>query len=344
MIRQEAKMKRFICAFLIFVFLMGTIGCININIPIGPVRTQEPTEAPEKTELPADAPTDAPSEAPTEAPEETEAPTDEPEITDAPPAITGIADFCLVLEPEKEIRLDLDFDWKEDIIFIKRSKADEWDDRFDIEVTLGSDPEKPYTYTVDYCYDFYAWCVDCDPSDSRLEILVSFAQDSDDWTSSALRVAEGGGTFDRFDSYITISSSIDREFTSEGGFFVYDRTEIFGTYTVVNNMTVTKEGFSPVGDEFIYWNYPILDIELLKKFEVTLLNDDGSFGKTITLRKGDSIFPYSTDNKTWVIVELLDGRKAWISVEIHSWPEYDEWGVFLNGVDQNTLANIWYAD
>lgn len=327
-------MKRVLPILLVLLLTIASTGCITINLP--PKDTEVPTEEPVVTEAPTEEPVI------TEAP--TEVPTEEPVETKDPFAITGFEDYCEVLEIEEDNILDLDFDGLEDTVFIERSKADDYDDRFDITVTLGCDPFGHYTYTVDYCYDFYAWVVDCDPEDSRLEILFTFAQDSDDWTSVALRVKDEGGEIAEFESGFTISSSLETIFHTQGGFMIYEETYIIGTSTLIAFMTVTSDGFQLVDEDYTYWGYPENWEKLLKNFEVRILNDDGTLGDTVVVKKGAYIKPYMTDMTTYVIIELDDGRMAKVNVELHEWPDYDDWGIYLNGVNQDELFDVIYAD
>ena len=327
-------MKRIILTILAVLFVITSVGCININLP--PKATEVPTDAPE-TEAPTQEPviTESPTEEPTEAPT--------PEPTEAP-EVTGFADYSELLAIEEDNVLDLDFDGLDDKVFIERSKADDYDDRYDVKVTLGSNPGKTHTFTVDYCYEFSAWVVDCDPSDKRLEILYTFVQDSDDWTSFALRVDSSGKAIDEFHDYLEIGSELCDEFTSEKGFPIYKTTDILGTHSIKGYNTVTQHMFEKTTEEYLYCSYPEVDVELKKSFEVTILNDDGSLGETVKLKKGAKLYPYSTNNNNYVIVELEDGRKAKIDVEYHSYPYYDDWGCFLNGIEQSKLFDIIYAD
>ncbi len=324
-------MKRVIPIVLALLFVVTSAGCININVPAKP--TEEPTEAPF---------TEEPTEAPTEEPAVTEAPTEEPVVTE-PPELTGFADYCTPLDINKSIGLDLDFDGIEDTVFIKKYDGD-YDDNYDVNITLGKSPSKTHTYTVEDSYDLSAWVVDCDPSDKRLEVLFTFAQDSDDWTSVALRVNKNGSGIDEFHDYVQISGTIKKEFTSEKGFPILKMTDILGTHSIGGYNTVTQYMFEKTSDEYFYYGYPEIYVELEKKFEVTILNDDGSLGETVTLKKGAKLYPCATDNSTYVIVELEDGRKARIEVEYHSYPYYEDWGIFLNGINQDDLFDILYAD
>ena len=80
---------------------------------------------------------------------------------------------------------------------------------------------------------------------------------------------------------------------------------------------------------------------LKQKIKVQLVNDDGSLGDTVSVKSGKKLTPLSTDGESWVTVLLPDGSTGRMTVEIKEGP--DEWGVFLNGKDQDTIAYLPYS-
>ena len=80
---------------------------------------------------------------------------------------------------------------------------------------------------------------------------------------------------------------------------------------------------------------------LKQKIKVQLVNDDGSLGDTVSVKSGKKLMPLSTDGESWVTVLLPDGSTGRMTVEIKEGP--DEWGVFLNGKDQDTIAYLPYS-
>lgn len=319
-------MKRYISIAIIITMLFALCACAATNKPAVPG---------EQTEQPTWAATEAPSEEPTEAP--TQEPTQEPT---GEPQLAGIEDFCKPLDVYGENSFDIDFDGEDDQLSFKGEVINEWDDKsFELSVVTAAGVEKKLEISL--CYDLYAWIVDCDPTDSRLDIILTNIFESDDWTTYVLRLNDAGTDFIVAEDWFEVSSDIETVFTSEGGFPVIDRTDILGTRHVTANMTMTEEGLKLVSDEYLYIGSE-LEIELIKDLPLTALSEDGAFGQEYKAKAGTVIIPYATDMTSYVKVKLPDGRIGVMNVEIVSTDT--EYGIYLNGVNQDEYAQMPYAD
>ena len=365
-------MKKYLGIILAIVMLLSVAACTPT------VNPADPTEAPAETDEaivtePVEEPTEAPSEEPAEEP--TEEPSEEP--TEEPTAVTGIADYITLLVNNEPFKVDLDFDGIEDTVLYAQSAIDEYEYYTRITIELGNDNgEDPFLYEVKYSYGVSAWVMDCDPEDSRLDVVVTYCQDSDDWTSAAFRVNGAGTDIDSFVDYCGIMMTENYNYSSEEGFPVIARTDILGTHDVDAYYTVTAEGFKLASP---YYTYPMyedgyMDLELIREMELDLVGEDkghtsiligfgetgqealrylyefGSFvgedmqptGEKVTLAVGNTITPYATDLESWVCVKLEDGRIG--RAEVSPAAGEDEWGYYINGVLQDEYAVIPYAD
>lgn len=304
-------MKRIFSIILALVLVLSLVGCVKPGV--------DPTSDP--TETPADNTTEEPTEEPT------------------PEPVVGIPDFCVELDTKSSNKYDIDFDGVDDQIDFVWAAANEYGDK-NYEITVKTAAGAKQIYEPGICYDLYAWLIDCDPTDGRMELLISYVFDSDDWCTYALRLNDEKTGFRSFTNGYEIDSEIVSWFTSEGGFPVIDRTDILGTSSISGFMTINAEGFAVISDEYLYLGDS--ELKLKKEFTLNLVNDDGSVGEEITLKKGDKISPYSTDNSSFVKVLLPDGSLGIISVELVNTDT--EWGIYVNGVLQDLIADIPYAD
>ena len=334
-------MKKYLGIILAIVMLLSVAACTPTVNPADP--TEAPTETDEAivTE-PVEEPTEAPSEEPAEEP--TEEPSEEP--TEEPEAVTGIADYITLLVNNEPFKVDLDFDGIEDTVLYAQSAIDEYEYYTRITIELGNDNgEDPFLYEVKYSYGVSAWVMDCDPEDSRLDVVVTYCQDSDDWTSAAFRVNGAGTDIDSFVDYCGIMMTENYNYSSEEGFPVIARTDILGTHDVDAYYTVTAEGFKLASP---YYTYPMyedgyMDLELIREMELDLVGEDMQpTGEKVTLAVGNTITPYATDLESWVCVKLEDGRIG--RAEVSPAAGEDEWGYYINGVLQDEYAVIPYAD
>lgn len=326
-------MKRALCIVLILVLALSFAGCSKIKKIIDVLNE---TDAPAATLVPE-----------TEAPADTSKPTSAPEAT-AEPTDAPDADFVIIIRENVEYSFDIDSDGIPDKVKIDSSVINEWGEKsYTVTISRGARPENSYAYTVDYCYDFGACVLDCYAGDGRLEILISYAQDSDDWTTCGFRVNDSGTAIDCFDGYFCVSAESMRGFTLEKGFLISGITDIWGTHVIEAYFKVGQYGFDRLSMDYTYYIYSeeYMTVTLLRPLEAVAVNEDGSLGEAVTVPAGEGIIPLRTDNATYVIMKIAStGQLIKADVEIHSWDGDGDWGIFISGVKQEEYAEIMYAD
>lgn len=280
----------------------------------------------EPTEVPAEV-TEAPVE-PTEAPAD---PTQEP---------AGF-DFA-VIRRDEPLSVDIDGDGLEDTVLISTDESSEFGFTFTVKITRASGEE--YTHSIkNEVYELNALAADFDPDDGRVEIVVGYEYDSNDYSTDAFRVKDDGSEVELFESGLGFSMEDGFVFDRQNGVIMDMRTDILGTHDVSAAFAVTATGFTLLSDSY---SYPEFDdgwgkLTLKKDLELTLVNEDGSLGEKFTAPAGSVIAPFTTDLETYVTVKLDDGRVGRAEVEVKTG---DEWGILLNGVFQDEYADIPYAD
>ena len=317
-------MKRIISGIFIILFALVSMACQSPLAPDqggeGPAKTEEATEAPVVTDEPTAEPTEEPAEEPTEEP------------------AVGVADLCMPLELGKEVTVDLDFDGVDDTVLLREERQGEYDNDYILTIDAGSG-SNTIEYPVANAYDCQGWVLDCDPADSRLEVVIDFVQDSEDYTCKAFRVNAAGSGFDVYEEGYCILIDGEHPFTSEGGFTADRQHDILGTTDLGFSGAVGENGFKAL-TPMSYNGYPE-GLELKRDMELTVVNEDGSLGEKITVPAGETIAPYETDGESYVDVRTPDGRIGRAEVKISTG---DEWCIYINGVDQDEYANIPYAD
>ncbi|MCR5611576.1 MAG: PT domain-containing protein [Clostridiales bacterium] len=251
-------------------------------------------------------------------------------------------DFFCELKPFAPASIDIDGDGREDTVLLSCEEYSYGEDTITVTVTLSSRPDAPFVLDAEHGYNIFAAAVDTNTEDGRIEIIVSFEQDSNDPVTYVFRLKDDGSGFDAFAMPIELGNGSwqyrglpeDYVYRASEGLPFMIRTEILGTTYVMNHFTVTKDGIKFLSDEFTYDHvYPLT---LTKELTVTLEN-----GKKLTLPVGAAIAAYSTDRKSWVKVKLEDGRIGKIKV---GFGEDGYFPVYLNGVIQDEYADIPYAD
>ena len=318
-------MKRIISGIFIILFALVSMACQSPLAPDqggeGPAKTEEAAEAPVVTDEPTAEPTEEPTPEPSEAP-------------------VGIADFCKKLEPG-EYTFDLDFNGVDDVITVTDKKTDEWDHtEVKVTVVLNGNADHPYSYKTENCYDWSAWLIDCDPTDSRLDFILSDVYDSDDWECYALRVSPDGESVSKFEHDACLCAETEDEaYSSERGFYFSIRSEILGTRFVDGRAAVNDEGFVFLTD-FYFGDPEYNTMELKRDLELTKLDENGNENGSVIVKEGEKLIPVATDRESWVTFELPDGGMAKASVA-----ESEEgWSYLINGVLQDDLFEINYAD
>ena len=326
-------MKRFFALLLALMLTLGLAGCLK---PAGPA--SGPTDAPSSAE-PTEEPTDEPTEAPTEKP--TEAPTEAP--------VTGIKDFYALVEPNSSLTVDLDFDGDPDTVSFSAGEPNEYDE-YDSTVTIIEGDGSESSFAIDRAYITRLIVLDCDETDSRLDIVACWCQESDDWSAMGFRISELGSGVVTYEGGFGFILPADYDFHSEKGFRVFCRADVLGTYDLDVYYTLTAEGFKSTDDLYLFPIYEDPDIEprltLERELEVKLLTgepyDFTETGETYTIPVGADIYPFCTDLATYVIVRFEGDRYG--LAELAPRTGEDEWGYLINGIDQDEYGQIPYAD
>jgi hypothetical protein len=321
-------MKRIISGILIAIFALALTACK------APVVAPEASDAPAATDEPAA--TDVPVV------------TDEPLVTEEP--VTGIKDFFALVERDSAITLDLDFDGEEETVSFFTTEDNEYGE-FSATVTVSRGNNELGSFTVDGTYLFRLIVLDCDETDSRLDIVASWAEESDDWSAKGLRITEEENVngLDAFDGSFGFNLPADYDFHSEKGFRVFTREDALGTYDLETYCTLTSDGFKSADGLYLFPIYETgyePNLELVRELEVKLLSgepyDFEETGETYTIPVGTTIYPLCTDLETYIILRFDGGRfgKAELAPKTG---EY-EWGYLINGIDQDEYGQIPYAD
>ena len=288
------------------------------------------------TETPTAKPTATPTAAPTATP--TAKPTNTPKPTETPkPSET--AGFFMELKNGVTAYADLDGDGTEDSVMAEEIYDPEDEYGFTrIHIGLANKPE--FIYDTGSGWGLKGAIVDCDPSDSRKEIIVCNDWESSDYSTYALRY--NGETWDVFTGSFLFGTegSFHQGFPSD---FSYDpskglpmciRTEIFGTYYVSGRFTVKSSGIKIVSKNFYYPERYVQPLTLKRDMDVTLEN-----GSSYTVPTGSVIIPRYTDRETSAAVELADGRMGTVRISFDNHHR-----VLINGIDQDEYAVMPYAD
>ncbi len=265
---------------------------------------------------------------------------------------TGGNDFSEKLEYGNLYYYDLDGDEICDTVSLKNDIADDpyWQHPY-IEIILGSFPNDPYVFIAP-AEECSVWVIDSDPGDSQLEIIETDLGMSFDPESCILTCQRGSNTFNELTGPGVM---IDEEhpFSSEEGFAVTFWTDLFGTNLLEGRMRYSYDGhLFRVGEAYTYLDDLQSETYILKRqIDGILINGEATDGVHITLDAGENVHPYETDNESFLILRLDDGRLVRVDIELGDWsvfddyPELDTIGCpwFINGVLQDLLADMRYS-
>ena len=341
-------MKKSLIFVIILVLALCFAACADKPEPDVSAPTEQPTEIPtdEPTEEPTEAPTEEPTEAPT--PEQTESPAPTAMPTEVPVTVTPLpeGDFFLPIRSDLPYIVDMDGDGEDDIVLVRFIEDEEDEDGmygyYLVTINRACRPDEPYEFETKWgIKGMFGVIVDCDPSDAEKELLICFDDEGIEHTY-AFRLKDNGSDFDSFyERCVLIEDPFFFDGLPEGfvyhadeGLMIRERTEILGTDYVVNHITVTSEGITHLSEEFLYSS----QCEFKLKRDLKLKTDDG---KTVTAKKGDKIYAYSTDMETYVKVKLENGTVGRAKVTFGD-PE-SHYPVYINGVHQDEYADIQYA-
>ena len=320
-------MKRIMSTMLALLAAVSMTACIGVNKPENnPENTADPTSGAVSTEVAS-----------------SDSPAGSEEATEQPSASTGIADYCLSLSNNEPVMVDIDFDGVEDRVLFKQEPVSEWDYDYTLIVNLSGDEANEIKYDVKNVYDGFAWIVDCDTDDSRLDILISSVEGSDDWESAACKLNDERTDFNTVTDWVSIYISTDEPFSTENGFCATRQSDVLGTRNLRTNMTVTNEGFMELTPYYYDNSSDIYSpLTLLRDMTVFIVGDNGVTDEEFIIKEGETITPICTDLNSYLDLSLADGRTGRIAIECHNTD--DDWGIYLDGVKQDDYAEIHYAD
>lgn len=335
-------MKKIICVLLALLLAALSAGCRAVEKLSGSATSAKDTQEAAASVAPGDTDpaqadvTPAPGLNTPSAPDQTAGPG--PEL--------GIRDYCAKLEQDTDLVCDLDLDGLSDTVRLV-SEEGEYELVFSVLVTLGSDPGNTLKASAEEeAYSVWAWIVDCDPYDGRLDILLQTAA-YEWWDLLGVRVSADGkrlDTYPEFDFFLKVDDM--EAFTSEGGLPIAAFTDILGTRELSSSALLTEGGFSRLTVDYTYDTYDDIDISLVltRDMPSVLVDEFGTLTDAYTIPAGTRITPYSTDRESYAVVELPDGRHAFVEVEVRTWEDYgDDCGIFINGLLQDEYADIQYA-
>ena len=260
-------------------------------------------------------------------------------------------DYFCEIKPFVPSHIDIDCDGKPDTVLLSTTDFEDYaEDNINVTITLASKPDEPYYLPAGtQGWAFTAAAVDFDPNDGHVEVVLSYDMEDGDPVTYVFRMKDDGSGFDTFVECIEVAVDNDGwmgswysnglpedyVFSAEHGLDFLRRTEILGTHFVLNRFTVDEDGIKIIDEEYTY-HYEVV-LKLKRDLTVTLEN-----GKTRTVKKGEMIKAYSTDRKTFVKIELPDGRIGRVEVTFGN-DDYD-FPVLLNGIEQDKYADMPYAD
>ena len=183
-------------------------------------------------------------------------------------------------------------------------------------------------------------------------LVSSFGVESDD-TCTYIHFADPEtGAIAELGSEMSIGQYDDGEYFHDGMVLFQRRTEVMGTNYVSGQYRLTPEGPVFGGDAYYYpaftWNNGLEHIitwddegvEVVKKIDVSLIDENGERIGTYTLKKGDVIWPARTDCEHFVIAKLRDGRE----VQINFFIPDNEYIPYMNGYPQDMFFDVFYYD
>ena len=310
-------MKRTVCGILALALALSLAGCVFFT---------DPNEEPEVTST-----------------EQAVFLTPSPEPTEAP--VTGIKDFFTVIEVGSSIDLDIDFNGKDETISVFED-AEEHEDVLltMVKVSSRSGSAEALGFVSE---ETQVIVVDFDETDSTLDLLACGQNSVGDMFTYCMRKVEGESGYSNLFGKFGFSLPADYEFHSEDGLPVFTNTDLLGTYKLTGSCTIVEGDFVPVGGMLYYpdiedpENAPQL---LLEKDLDLMLVYPGSgipMGENLTIPAGETVYPYSTDLDSFVIVRLADGRYGMAELSIETDAENTYY--FINGVNQDEYGQIPYA-
>ncbi len=329
---------------LILAITAAAMGCSKSGQTADVSNSAEPQNTQQTGDSTPEPTTQGPEGTATPEPEATGEPATEIPPTEVPPteapANYPTEHFYAPLDEDVPLKCDLDFDGLEDTVLLSVTEG-EYDNEYSLVFTLGCNPN--YTISLDYDYPSYyaiGFVTDCDLTDSRLDVIVTFSFESDDNSTCHYRVDASGESvdFNEYGGYVQCLNEEDRIYADEGRFYFCERTDVLGTSTVGAFFTADKDGWHPIDGKDLEYNY-IPPVKCIRDLEVKLVDKDGNETGETVIRAGETVSPISTDNATYVIV-LLPGSSELAKIEF----KLEGWLPYINGEPQHNYFDCMYAD
>ena len=326
---NNAKFIKLISLVAAIILVMGVLftGCQPEN---DPPASGDPTEAPSDTAPASEKPTEEPTEEPTVAP--TEIPSTE--VITSEPVQTGEyrADR---IQAGQTLVCDLDFNGVDDKVSLYTDPDISNDFRYSIRLAITLNGETYSYFIVSEAYELDAAVIDCDPTDNRLEVVVSYTCESEDYSTDAFRV-NADGTIEKFFSGArTLRGDLETWFV-EGKLKGFIWTQIFCVQSLFAEYTITENGFEQVSETLTYSddrNY----INVINDMPISIINADGTTTDA-TLEAGQTIRAIETDGKTYVRIVTSDGDEAFVYISFTE----DSYFPYIGDKEQHYYLEIIY--
>lgn len=226
------------------------------------------------------------------------------------PAKTPPADrasyYYSELEPGKELLVDIDGDGLDDTVLFNCT-----DSAFELNITRASDKDHPFTASIKEKFSDTAVIVcDCDPNDSRREVIVSCNTEYLTPITVAYRVDPAGEKIENKYLYSRFAGLGNGGYFKEGRIAMEIVTQVLGTNIVTADYTVTENGFELVSDTHVFKDAK--QIKVVSKLPVTVLDKNGDPAGETTVAPGTFVTPIDTDLVSVVRVSLSTGGEALI--------------------------------
>ncbi len=147
----------------------------------------------------------------------------------------------------------------------------------------------------------------------------------------------------------TYDGKIEKKCEFDGGFYnsipsdplnfrIYQRTDMFSTYSIYKYYYISRDGEPVSTDEYFLADVDPENLYLTAKEDISVdirEKQDNTAWEYIeyhdTVKKGQKLYFYATDNEQWADFILEDGRIARITLDKPGWP------MTINGVDIEEL-------